>query len=598
MAAAKASRAHPQPLRIRGAGTPEWTAPAAAAGLVTLLMALVYVPAVFAGLGFVSDDFMILERLRQAGGLRGGWSFFTLSYYDYYRPLGFLSFASDWTMWRDSAPAYHAVSVLLHLVNTVMVLLLARRLVGPRAALIAAAGFGLHVANQEAVFWVSSRFDLLATAGALALLLVLGTSGRWRLTGAALLYLAALLSKESAVAVPIAAGAYACLIQRDRTTGLVRVFAWLGAAGVIYVLLRHASGLPSVGGGPRLPKLAVLIALALAQLAAVHPSTGALRGWLRTRRDWVFALLVLAVAGAGAGAWFSAPGSALRGALASSGFAVLHLTSPISVERWLFPLPWWLGLVGWAAAIAAVAVGRRLVANPVPVFLAFFLVAALLPVSSMTEGTRYLYLASVPAAIFAAWCAGQVESRAAVAVRIGVVLVLLSFAWQVREKGRDWRWASEMTSRSVATIVQVTGPGCTDAHIILATAPVRIRGVYANLNYEALEALGHCSPASVRTLVRLGYDDPSVTATLRQDRLTLRTVPYTGGFVTSTDLRRYSVLIAPGATIRLDNDLGVFEAGPDGSGLLIRQSLSSGVRTGSYWFVFSRGRLSSLPWTP
>ena len=598
MAGVGASRTHPQACRDRGVGTAESAALAAGVGLVTVVVALVYVPAVLAGLGFVSDDFMILERLRQADGLRGGWSFFTLSYYDYYRPLGFLSFASDWTMWRDSAPGYHAVSVLLHLFNTVMVLLVARRLIGTRAAMVAAAIFGLHVANQEAVFWVSARFDLLATAGALAVLLALGTPGRWRLAGVALLYLAALLSKESVVAVPVATGAYAWLIQRERTAGLVRVFAWLGAAGVIYVLLRHASGLPSAGGESRLPKLAVLIAIPLLQLAAAHPSTGTLRGWLRARRDWVFAALLVAIAAAGAGAWASAPGSALRGALGSSGFAVLHLASPISVERWLFPLPWWLGFVGWTAAVAAVAAGRRVVAHKVPAFLAFFLVSALVPVSSMTEGARYLYLASVPVAIFAAWCVAQVEGRPALVVRAGLVLILIAFAWQVRAKGRDWLWASDMTSRSVAAIVDVIGPGCVDAHIILATAPVRIRGVYANLNYEGLSALGQCRPASLRTLVRLGYDDPQVTATLDADRLTLRIEPYTGGFVTSMDLRRYSILIEPRTTMRLTNDLGAFEASPDGSGLLIRQSLPPGVSAGSFWFVFSRGRLSSLASKP
>ena len=178
------------------------------------------------------------------------------------------------------------------------------------------------------------------------------------------------------------------------------------------------------------------------------------------------------------------------------------------------------------------------------------------------------------------------------------MLVLIGFAWQVRTKGRDWLWASDMTARSVATIADVAGPGCTDAHVILATAPVRIRGVYANLNYEALSALGHCRPASLRTLVRLGYDDAYVTATLHPDRLTLRTAPYAGGFVTSTDLRKYSILIEPGTTTHVMNELGVFEAGPDGSGLLIRQSLSPGVATGSYWFVFSRGRLTSLRSTP
>ena len=135
--------------------------------------------------------------------------------------------------------------------------LLARRLFAREASAVAAAIFGLHVVNQEAVFWASARFDLLATAGALGTLLLLGSRLRWRHAAAALLYLAALLSKESVVALPVAAGAYLWLVRRDRPSELARVFAWLGAAGVIYVLCRHASGLPAAGGAeqdcPRSP---------------------------------------------------------------------------------------------------------------------------------------------------------------------------------------------------------------------------------------------------------------------------------------------------------------------------------------------------------
>ena len=67
-------------------------------------------------------------------------------------------------------PGTTPTSILLHLVNTLLVFLLARRLLGAEASVVAAAMFGLHVVNQEAVFWASARFDLLATAGALGTL--------------------------------------------------------------------------------------------------------------------------------------------------------------------------------------------------------------------------------------------------------------------------------------------------------------------------------------------------------------------------------------------------------------------------------------------
>ncbi|MGE5198959.1 MAG: hypothetical protein ACM3H9_04910 [Rhodospirillaceae bacterium] len=573
-------------------------ASAAALALLGFAILLAYLPAVVAGLGFVSDDFMILQRLRDAGGLRGAASFFGQSYYDYYRPLGFVSFAADWTLWRGWPAGYHAVSILLHLVNAFLVFRLARRLLGFEASAIAAALFGLHVVNQEAVFWASARFDLLATAGALAALLVLASAGRWRYAAAGLLYLAALLCKESVVALPAAAGAYLWVIRRDRHVELLKALAWLGAAGAAYAVCREASGLAAAGGASRIPKLAALALLLMAQVAAAHPATSAARARLRGRRGALLAAAAVALAAAGALAFFSPQGSALRGAFSAFGFAAIHLLSPISPEPWLNPLPGWLVPAGLAAAGALLFAAWRLAGREVPVFLGFLLAAALLPVSSMTEGSRYLYLASVPVALFAGWAMAAMAPRAAAPAYTLLALALIAFGWQVRQKGRDWLWASGMTSRAVATIVEAAGPGCRDAQIMLATAPVRTRGVYANINHEALAALGGCRPASFRTIIRTGYDDPAVDAALEPGQLLLRAAPYRGGFTTSADFQQYVVRLDAGSVTRLTNGLGRFEASPDASGLLIRQQLPPGAAEGMQWFVFSSGSLRHVPPPP
>ncbi|MFO7693543.1 MAG: hypothetical protein R6V57_10705 [Vicinamibacterales bacterium] len=570
---------------------------ASPAALVLLVLAilLAYLPAVAAGLGFVSDDFMVLQRVRDASGLAGAAAFFGQPYYDYYRPLGFVSFAADWTLWRSWPAGYHATSLLLHVVNTLLVFLLARRLPGADVSMVAAAIFGLHVVNQEAVFWAAARFDLLATAGALGALLLLGSRLRWRHAAAALLYLCALLSKESVVALPVAAGAYLWLVRRDGPSELARAFAWLGAAGVLYVLCRHASGLPAAGGAGRVPKITVLVVLALLQLAAAHPATARLRSWVLRRRGVLAGGAAIALAAAGGLALASSGGSALRGAFSAFGFAALHLLSPVSPEPWLNPLPDWLGTAGLAAAGMLVLAAWRLAGRDAPAFFAFLLVAALLPVSSMTEGSRYLYLASVPVAMAAAWAMAALAPRAAAPAYTLLALALVAFGWQVREKGRDWLWASGMTSRAVTTIVDAAGPGCRDAHIVFATAPVRTRGVYANLNHEALAALGNCRPASLRTIVRTGYDDPAIDASLDASRLELRVASYRGGFVTSPGFERYSTRIDARAVTRLTNEFGTFEAAPDGPGLRITQHLPPGAAAAMRWFVFSHGSLHHLP---
>ena len=594
MAAAAPPSSHAASRASLRAGPGTGISTAAALALLVLAILLAYVPAVLAGLGFVSDDFMILQRLSDAGGLRGAGAFFGQSFYDYYRPLGFVSFAADWTLWGSWPAGYHATSILLHLVNTLLVYLLARRLLSADASAVAAAMFGLHVVNQEAVFWASARFDLLATAGALGTLLLLGSRLGWRHAAAALLYLAALLSKESVVALPAAAGAYLWLVRRDRPSELARMFAWLGAAGVIYVLCRHASGLPAAGGAGRIPKLAVLAAMLLVPLSATHPATSAVRAWMRARRGAMFACAAMVLGAAGAMALISTRGSALRGAFGAFGFDALHLLSPISPIPWLNPLPAWLPSAGLAAAGVGLLAAWRAGGRETPVFLGFLFAAALLPVSSMTEGSRYLYLASVPVAIAAAWGVSASRPRTRAAAYTLLAAALIAFGWQVREKGRDWLWASDMTSRAVATIAAASGPGCRGAQVFLATAPVRVRGVHSNINAEGLAALGNCRPDSVSTLVRLGHASPDVRAILAPRGLTMTVGRYAGGFVTSADLHRFDIGIGAGLPSGVDNPLGRFVAVPAGDDLVITQTFTRPMGAAARWFVFTRGRLESL----
>jgi len=576
-----------------GARVRRSAAPARMAAFVFLVVAASYLSAAAAGFGFVSDDFMILQRLARTPGVQGALAFFSQPYYDYYRPLGFLSFAVDWSFWRDWPAAYHLTSLALHAANMWLVWALATRLAGPAAGLVAAAIFGLHPANHEAVYWMSARFDLLAACLALGSLLLL--QGRsLRCAACALLYLAALLSKESAVAFPVVVFAYAWLIRRESLAVLLRVLGWMGGAALVYTFLRQASGLPPAGGASRLPKLLAFAVLLGLQLALAHPGSAGVRRWMWDRRRPLAAAAASALGALGilAAAW--PPAAALRGAFASLGFAAIHLVSPVSPDRWLTPLPWWIGLAGGAAAVGMIGAASRMASGAVPAFLAWFLAAALLPVSSMTEGPRYLYLASVPVAIFAARILITVLRRDSVPVRVLGAVLIAALGGQIAARGRDWVWASGMTAEAAAAIAQAAGPGCRGARIVLATAPVRPRGVHANLNHEALESLAGCAPEGLSTLVRTAYDTPTIDASLREGVLTLRTRRYAGGFLTSTDLRHFVVAIDKAGPTRLTNPLGPFEAVPDGSSLTIRQALSGDDARHFIWFVFSGGELRVL----
>ena len=156
----------------------------------------------------------------------------------YYRPILELSFYLDNLLWGMEPGIMHLENILLHCANGLIVFLLAaRRLGGASTAptihiiicrsntlipLLAALLFALHPVNVEAVAWIAGRTDLLLT------LFILSSCFFWLrwiekpcwqdITGALLLFAAALLTKETALAFGVVA--------------LLLVLVWPGSATV------------------------------------------------------------------------------------------------------------------------------------------------------------------------------------------------------------------------------------------------------------------------------------------------------------------------------------------------------------------------------
>ncbi len=79
-----------------------------------------------------------------------------------YIPLSLLSFAWEHALWGFHPFVYHSHNLLLHLLNTALVILIARSLGLPRAAgLLAGLIFGVHPMHVESVAWVTERKDVL-----------------------------------------------------------------------------------------------------------------------------------------------------------------------------------------------------------------------------------------------------------------------------------------------------------------------------------------------------------------------------------------------------------------------------------------------------
>lgn len=131
------------------------------------------------------------------------------------RSLSELSLKLNYYLSGLSPRAFHLTNVGFHLVNGLLVFLLARRFMGEIGATAAAAVFWLHPLQSEAVNYVTSRNELIACFfGLLALLALLRDSWSvWSAIGGAVAICAAILAKESAVGLLPAIALYGYCVR-------------------------------------------------------------------------------------------------------------------------------------------------------------------------------------------------------------------------------------------------------------------------------------------------------------------------------------------------------------------------------------------------
>src|SRR5215468_10055700 len=87
---------------------------------IAIVATAAYLPVL--GTGFTSDDFFILSRVRALNGLEHPLAYFRVGFFDYYRPLVFLSHAIDWEIWGLNPVGYHLRSLMFHAGCSVLVL--------------------------------------------------------------------------------------------------------------------------------------------------------------------------------------------------------------------------------------------------------------------------------------------------------------------------------------------------------------------------------------------------------------------------------------------------------------------------------------------
>lgn len=409
--------------------------------LEALLVALLAF-AVYANIlpnGFVDDDEAQVLRnpwIRDFGHLKeifgqSVWSFLKgVGANNYYRPLMHVTYLVTLQTFGLKAWGFHLVSLLLHIVNSVLVYRFACRLAPAPldsstsrfrrllASPAFAAGllFAAHPVHTEAVAWIASVPELTFTLFSLvALLLYLppGESRGWRLAGAAVAFFLALLCKETAIVVPaLCLLGDVCLRPRER---------WLGARLQRYALFGVALG--------------AYVALRLQALWSTLvpiPKLHALSGF-----ELAINVLPLLT-------------DYLRMLLVPAPLSFWHAFRPITS---LWSVSGLLGLTVAAICLAALAAlwrrNRRaflgLAIVLVPLVPAFWIAA--LPMKPFAE--RYLYFPSVGFALLIALALERCPSRWRTGVGVALGVTLIAYSWVTVQRNRVWESAYTLFSDTV-----------------------------------------------------------------------------------------------------------------------------------------------------
>ncbi|MGO8671526.1 MAG: tetratricopeptide repeat protein [Capsulimonadaceae bacterium] len=227
-----------------------------ALGIVTLLL---YLPACAFQFIPSDDNAHILENPYlnpvTPAGLTHLW---TAPFENLYIPMSYMAYAFVSQFARGAGGTmpfpFHTANVILHAVNTLLVYAILLRLVRqPIAAGLGAALFGWHPVQVESVAWISEmRGTLCGLFSFVSILSYLRFAGvsptadgartRWSWwLGATALYVLALLSKPTAVALPLVVAVLDLGMVRRRLADVARSTGpWLLAALVIVFVTRSA----------------------------------------------------------------------------------------------------------------------------------------------------------------------------------------------------------------------------------------------------------------------------------------------------------------------------------------------------------------------
>lgn len=207
-------------------------------GLIALLVPIVYYNLFSTGYITDWDDGLILLNNKDVHQFNIR-AFFTQHYVGNYAPLTMIGFAIDWLLFKNHAGGQHAISILLHLVNGMLVYRLASLLLQHRAkAFLVALIFCFHPTQVESVAWLAAQNNPICT---LFFVTALSNYVRYRQYNKRKYYLQTLLffvlsilSKPSAICFPLCLPAIDYLLgQPFNWKSLLRMMPFLVIALIL-----------------------------------------------------------------------------------------------------------------------------------------------------------------------------------------------------------------------------------------------------------------------------------------------------------------------------------------------------------------------------
>ncbi len=381
--------------------------------LLLILVTLCFLPGITPSLS--GDDFVHVYRNRQP--FPAAFSAFTAQDGREYRPLVRLSLALDSQIWGARYQGFHVTNLLLHLATVLLVYQLSRRLLPGRfPPLLAAALFALHPVHSYSVNGIMGRTDLLC-----ALFLVSATlaslRGAWVI--ALLLFLAALLSKEVALAFPLLLLLWTPFRDSDRRRTLLASLAGSFILTISYLAVR---------------------------LTLLAPSHSDLAVYLQFSGIQVVKNIVFY-------------GGALLIPAGQFELRALAETEPFAAA---------------ALGFGAVAVGfavfwpirRSLLKSPEVGMALVWTAVFLLPVLLLFQ-RRYLYIPSIGFSILIAW--GLSHIKRPVGMLIGI-LIVTAFAGITLSAAATWREAAREVNRNLEKLVPIVRKHASD-RVFVANVP-------------------------------------------------------------------------------------------------------------------------------